>query len=416
MITVIGLGFVGLTTALGFSEKGFKVFGYDIDKEKVEFIKNNQLPFYEKGLDKALAENLGKNFCIVENLKNAIENSEVVFLCVGTPSDEKGHADLKYIKSALKEILKYINKNEKKVVVTKSTIPPATTQNEIIPYINSLGFEVGKNIFVANNPEFLREGFAWEDFISPDRIVIGAEDNFTEKTLRKIYEVFNVPIHIVSLNTGEFIKYLSNTFLSTLISYSNEMSMIADSIGNIDIKSAFKIFHEDKRWFGNPAGMKSYAYPGCGFGGYCLPKDTQALVKRAEEFGYKSKILSEVLNVNSEIKPHWIEKIKSSINNDAKIAVLGLSFKPESDDIRQTPALEILNLLIKNGYKKIVAYDPLANELFDKKYYLPIEYADSMESAIKDVENVIILTGWKEFIEKKDLLKNKTVFDMRYVL
>ena len=416
MITVIGLGFVGLTTALGFSEKGFKVFGYDIDKEKVEFIKNNQLPFYENGLDKALAENLGKNFCIVENLKNAIENSEVVFLCVGTPSDEKGHADLKYIKSALEEILKYTNKNEKKVIVTKSTIPPATTQNEIVPYINSLGFEVGKNIFVANNPEFLREGFAWEDFISPDRIVIGAEDDFTKKTLRKIYEVFNVPIHIVSLNTGEFIKYLSNTFLSTLISYSNEMSMIADSIGNIDIKSAFKIFHEDKRWFGKPAGMKSYAYPGCGFGGYCLPKDTQALVKRAEEFGYKSKILSEVLNVNSEIKPHWIEKIKSSINNDAKIAVLGLSFKPESDDIRQTPALEILNLLIKNGYKKIIAYDPLANELFDKKYHLPIEYADSMESAIKDVENVIILTGWKEFIEKKDLLKNKTVFDMRYVL
>ena len=416
MITVIGLGFVGLTTALGFSEKGFKVFGYDIDKEKVEFIKNNQLPFYENGLDKALTKNLGRNFCITENLKNAIENSEVVFLCVGTPSDEKGHADLKYVKSALKEILKYTNKNEKKVVVTKSTIPPATTQNEIIPYINSLGFKVGKNIFVANNPEFLREGFAWEDFISPDRIVIGAEDNFTEKTLRKIYEVFNVPIHIVSLNTGEFIKYLSNTFLSTLISYSNEMSMIADSIGNIDIKSAFKIFHEDKRWFGKPAGMKSYAYPGCGFGGYCLPKDTQALVKRAEEFGYKSKILSEVLNVNSEIKPHWIEKIKSSINNDAKIAVLGLSFKPESDDIRQTPALEILNLLIENGYKKIVAYDPLANELFDKKYHLSIEYADSMESAIKDVENVIILTGWKEFIEKKDLLKNKTVFDMRYVL
>lgn len=416
MITVIGLGFVGLTTALGFSEKGFKVFGYDIDKEKVEFIKNNQLPFYENGLDKALTKNLGRNFCITENLKNAIENSEVVFLCVGTPSDEKGHADLKYIKSALEEILKYTNKNEKKVVVTKSTIPPATTQNEIIPYINSLGFKVGKNIFVANNPEFLREGFAWEDFISPDRIVIGAEDNFTEKTLRKIYEVFNVPIHIVSLNTGEFIKYLSNTFLSTLISYSNEMSMIADSIGNIDIKSAFKIFHEDKRWFGKPAGMKSYAYPGCGFGGYCLPKDTQALVKRAEEFGYKSKILSEVLNVNSEIKPHWIEKIKSSINNDAKIAVLGLSFKPESDDIRQTPALEILNLLIENGYKKIVAYDPLANELFDKKYHLSIEYADSMESAIKDVENVIILTGWKEFIEKKDLLKNKTVFDMRYVL
>ena len=416
MITVIGLGFVGLTTALGFSEKGFKVFGYDIDKEKVEFIKNNQLPFYENGLDKALTKNLGRNFCITENLKNAIENSEVVFLCVGTPSDEKGHADLKYIKSALEEILKYTNKNEKKIVVTKSTIPPATTQNEIIPYINSLGFKVGKNIFVANNPEFLREGFAWEDFILPDRIVIGAEDNFTEKTLRKIYEVFNVPIHIVSLNTGEFIKYLSNTFLSTLISYSNEMSMIADSIGNIDIKSAFKIFHEDKRWFGKPAGMKSYAYPGCGFGGYCLPKDTQALVKRAEEFGYKSKILSEVLNVNSEIKPHWIEKIKSSINNDAKIAVLGLSFKPESDDIRQTPALEILNLLIENGYKKIVAYDPLANELFDKKYHLSIEYADSMESAIKDVENVIILTGWKEFIEKKDLLKNKTVFDMRYVL
>ena len=416
MITVVGLGFVGLTTALGFAQKGNKVFGYDINKEKTEIISNKKLPFYEAGLQEVLKENLGGNFVILDSLGEAVKNSKIIIMCVGTPSDNQGRADLKFIKSALDTILLYINKEDKKIIITKSTIPPSTTAKEIIPYIENKGFKVGEDIFVANNPEFLREGHAWDDFINPDRIVIGTNDKYTQDVMSKIYENFNVPIHFVTLNTGEFIKYLSNTFLATLISYSNEMSMIADSIGGIDIKSAFKIFHEDKRWFGNPANMQSYAYPGCGFGGYCLPKDTQALVQKAYEYNYDSKILKSVLNVNSEIKPHWIDKITDGVKADENITVLGLSFKPESDDVRQTPAYDIIKLLLDRGFKNIIAYDPLANKIFNDIYNLPIKYAKDLNEAVKVSSAIVITTGWKEFSENKKLFENKNVYDLRYVL
>lgn len=416
MITVIGLGFVGLTTALGFSEKGLKVYGYDINKEKTALIASGKIPFFEKDLDEVLAKNLNKNFLIASSLEEAVKNSKVIIMCVGTPSDDKGRADLTYIKSALDSILSSIDKKDKKIIITKSTIPPSTTRNEIIPYIEKSGFETGKDIFVANNPEFLREGHAWDDFINPDRIVIGTDDEYTKTIMSEVYSKFSVPIHFVTLNTGEFIKYLSNTFLSTLISYANEMSIIADSIGGIDIKAAFKIFHEDKRWFGNPANMQTYAYPGCGFGGYCLPKDTQALVQKAKEYNYDAKILDGVLKVNSEIKPHWIEKIKKSVSSDKNIAILGLSFKPESDDIRQTPALEVIRLLLENGYKNIIAYDPISNDLFDKTYKLPLKYAKSLDEAVNNSDAVVIATGWREFTENKNKFCKKIIFDLRYIL
>jgi len=416
MITVIGLGFVGLTTALGFAHKGNKVFGFDINKEKTKLISEKKLPFYEAGLQEVLEEHLGKNFVLSDSLEEALENSKIIILCVGTPSDEFGRADLKYIKSALDTILLNINKGEKKIVITKSTIPPSTTAKEIVPYIEKKGFKTGEDIFIANNPEFLREGHAWDDFINPDRIVIGTDDDYTKNVMSCIYNNFNVPIHFVTLNTGEFIKYLSNTFLSTLISYSNEMSMIADSIGGIDIKSAFKIFHEDKRWFGEPANMQTYAYPGCGFGGYCLPKDTQALVQKAKEYNYDSKILKSVLEVNSKIKPHWIDKITNSIKKESNISVLGLSFKPESDDVRQTPAYDIIKLLLSRNFKNIIAYDPLANELFDKTYKLPIKYAKNLNEAVNYSDTIVIATGWKYFSENRKLYENKNVYDLRYVL
>ena len=416
MITVIGLGFVGLTTALGFSEKGNKVYGFDINEEKMRSIANKHIPFFEKGLQEVLERNLNNNFILAKSIEEAVKNSKVIIMCVGTPSDDLGRADLKYIKSAIDTILKSVEKNDKKILITKSTIPPSTTQKEIVPYIEAKGFKVGEDIFVANNPEFLREGHAWDDFINPDRIVIGTNDEYTKGIMKDIYTNFNVPIHFVTLNTGEYIKYLSNTFLSTLISYANEMSVIADTIGGIDIKAAFKIFHEDKRWFGNPANMQSYAYPGCGFGGYCLPKDTQALVQKAKEYGYDAKILKNVLAVNSEIKPHWIDKIKKTVSKDKPVTILGLSFKPESDDIRQTPALDIINLLLKEGYTNIVAYDPISNELFDKVYKLPIKYAKSLDEAVKASDTLVIATGWKEFSENKKLYENKNVFDLRYIL
>lgn len=417
MITVIGLGFVGLTTALGLGEKGNKVYGYDTDIAKTNLIKNKKLPFFEKDLQKVLEKNLNNNFFLVSSLKDAVKKSKVIFLCVGTPSDNKGRADLKYIKSAIDNVIENINKADKKIIVIKSTIPPSTTSKKLIPYIENKGFKVGKDIYVANNPEFLREGHAWDDFINPDRIVIGTNDNkYVNKVMKSIYSKFNVPIHFVTLNTGEFIKYLSNTFLSTLISYSNEMSVVADTIGDIDIKSAFKIFHEDKRWFGTPANMISYVYPGCGFGGYCLPKDTKALIQKSQEFGYKAKILKDVISVNSEIKNHWIDKIKKITSKKESITILGLSFKPQSDDVRQSPAFEIIKLLLKEGYKNIIAYDPVSNALFNKIYKVPIKYAESFELAVKSSNTIVLVTGWKDFVNNKNFYKNKRVFDLRYVL
>ena len=415
MITVIGLGFVGLTTALGFSEKGNKVYGYDTDVDKIKLIENGQIPFFEKDLQNILKKNLGKNFIVSDSLKDAVKKSKIIFLCVGTPSDNKGKADLKYIKSAIDGILNNINK-DKKIIVIKSTVPPSTTSCKLVPYINKKGLKVGKNIFVANNPEFLREGHAWADFIYPDRIVIGTNDNYVKKIIKNIYLNFNAPIHFVTLNTGEFIKYLSNTLLATLISYSNEMSMIADYIGDIDIKSAFKIFHEDKRWYGNPANMISYVYPGCGFGGYCLPKDTKALIQKSKEFKYESKILKNVISVNNEIKEHWIEKIKNNVPKNKSITILGLSFKPESDDVRYSPSAEIIKLLLKEGYKNIFAYDPVSNDLFNKIYKYPINYVQSFKKAVNSSKYIIISTAWKEFLKNKNIYKNKTVFDLRYIL
>ena len=416
MITVLGLGFVGLTTALGFAEKGFKVYGYDVNKEKISLISNKTLPFHEEGLAEILEKNLNKNFVITNDLKLAIENSKIIFLCVGTPSDEEGKADLKYIKLAIDDILNNLSGENKKIIVVKSTIPPSTTKKDIRNYIETKGYVVGKDIYLANNPEFLREGHAWQDFIQPDRIVIGSEDEYSKTEMEKIYKSFNAPIHFVSLNTGEFIKYLSNTLLSTLISYSNEMSMIASVVGDIDIQKSFKILSEDKRWTGSPAAMSTYAYPGCGFGGYCLPKDTLAMAFKAKEYGMEAKILNNVLDVNSNIKSFWVDKISKEIDAKSGIGFLGLSFKPCSDDIRQTPAKEIIELFIEKGFNNICAYDPLANELFDKTYSLPIVYKNTIAEVCNDSDVIIILTGWQEFVEKQDLLKNKKVYDLRYIL
>ncbi|MBP3403435.1 MAG: UDP-glucose/GDP-mannose dehydrogenase family protein [Alphaproteobacteria bacterium] len=417
MIAVLGLGFVGLTTALGFSKKGFRVRGFDVDKTKASVIASGKIPFFEADMQEVLDEQLNHNFTVSDTLADAVSNSKVIFLCVGTPSDEKGKADLTYLLTAVGDILKSVQKGSKKIIVVKSTVPPSTTRDHVIPFIESKGFKIGEDVIVSNNPEFLREGHAWKDFIEPDRIVIGTQDDYAKTVLGEIYAPFAVPIHYVSLNTGEFIKYLSNTLLSTLISYSNEMSMIAMTIGDIDTRKAFQILHEDKRWGEDKTCMMaSYAFPGCGFGGYCLPKDTQAMAYKAGEFGYNAKILKDVLAVNAEIKPFWIEKITENLPKTATIGVLGLSFKPHSDDIRQTPAKAVLEQLLAKGYTNIVVYDPIANDLFDRTYKLPLTYKKSVKEVADCADVVAVVTAWPEFRENEALLKGKKVFDLRYCL
>ncbi len=310
-IVVIGLGFVGLTTALGFCEKGFNVIGCETDNNKFNTLKRKEIPFNETELKEKLNKFLDNRFIIYDKINEALSEAELIFFCVGTPQSESGEADLNFLLKALEESFLYIkNTKDYKVLVIKSTVPPCTTKNIIKPYIEKKGIIIGKDIGLANNPEFLREGFAWDDFINPDRIVIGVEDERSSNLLKSLYKDFNAPLHIVSYNTGEFIKYLSNTLLSTLISYSNEMSIIADLIGDIDISKSFKILHEDKRWYGFPAAMSSYVYPGCGYGGYCLPKDTAAINYLSKQKGYNPAILHSNLVVNDYIKQYYVKKIK----------------------------------------------------------------------------------------------------------
>ncbi|MEH7401459.1 UDP-glucose/GDP-mannose dehydrogenase family protein [Gottfriedia acidiceleris] len=415
MITVIGLGFVGLTTALGFSEKGYHVYGFDIDQKKKEQLRNGKIPFYEPNLNEKLNKHFNKGFTITDDLQEAVINSEVIFLCVGTPSKKDGSADLGYIFEAIKNVTGYIKKPEFKVLVIKSTIPPSTTSEKIKPYLENLGFKVGVEIGLTNNPEFLREGYAWDDFMNPDRIVVGQEDDKSGRILETIYQIFNAPIYQVSLNTAEFIKYLSNTMLATLISFANEQSLIARSIGNIDIKRAFQVLHLDRRWSGAPANMSSYVFPGCGFGGYCLPKDTMALVSQSLKNSYTPELLTSTLKVNEAIKEFVVIDIERKVEKNENIGILGLAFKPNSNDIRDTPAKAIIQGLLQKGYTNIIAYDPMANEEFKEANGFPIQYSPNLSSLLSMVDHVVILTAWDEFTKNEESIKKKNVFDYRYI-
>lgn len=412
IVTVFGLGFVGLTTALGFADKNNKVYGIEVNPERVKILESGKLPFHEPGLDEALNRNLNKNFFITDNLSQAISESDCVYYCVGTPYGEDGQADLTYLFNAIESTLNELNDDKFRVLVTKSTIPPTTTKERVIPFIEEQGYTIGEQLGVANNPEFLREGYCWDDFINSDRIVLGVSDEKSEELLRQLYDSFDCPIFTVSLNTGEFIKYLSNTLLATLISFSNEMSMIADNLGDIDVANAFRILHLDKRL--KDSGIASYIYPGCGYGGYCLPKDTNAIYALSKSKGFTPEILENTIKTNDDMHIFITEKIIRNIEKEDKIGILGLSFKPGSDDVRDTPAAKVINELIDRGYSNIIAYDPLAIDEFKKYYDFDIKYAD-YENVLEESDELVILTAWDEFKEVKNIT-NKAVIDCRYML
>lgn len=412
MITVFGLGFVGLTTALGFAHFNKQVYGIDLNEYRLKQIREKESPFFEKHFTEELEKHVGKNLRVDVNAKEAVERSKYIFYCVGTPYSPDGSADLTSLFQALQETLQYVSRDSGKILIIKSTVPPSTTKERVIPFIEEHGFVVGKDVYVANNPEFLREGYCWEDFVYADRIVIGCEEQEAVTKLKELYKEFEAPIHNVSYNTGEFIKYLSNTMLATMISYSNEMSMIAHQIGDIEIGKAFKILHEDKRWKTNK--MSSYVYPGCGYGGYCLPKDTNALLAISKEKGYVPAILENVIRINSQMPETITNSILESTNKSQKVGILGLAFKPESDDVRDCISAKVINNLLKAGYQEILAYDPVANKLFDSTYHYPLAYMESLEEIMKSSDVLIILTAWKEF-EEVFQLKDKLVLDFRYM-
>lgn len=409
-ILVAGLGFVGLTTALGFAEKGHNVFGFDTDKQKTVELMDGKLTISEPGLTEAISRHLNNNFKVLSALSDFTADIQAIFICVGTPCDANGQADLHYVFNSFGMLKNIIGSDIfNGVIVIKSTVPPSTTKTKIIPYL----CEKGISVKVANNPEFLREGYCWDDFMNPDRIVCGAEDFSTENLLRDIYKKFNAPVVFTSLNTAEFIKYLSNNMLANMISFSNEMAMIAQAIGDISVKRAFEILQMDKRWADAP--MKSYMYPGCGFGGYCLPKDLQAMIAHAKHSGVSPDILESVQNINQTMPSYFAEQVLST-SGSGNIGILGLSFKPCSDDVRESPAASIITAILNKGYRKIYAYDPVANANFKKAYDFKINYCGSINEVCEGAKTVMIVTAWAEFKGVDKLYPNVKFIDGRYIL
>lgn len=417
VITVIGLGFVGLTTALGFSHYGHTVFGVESSPDRLRRIREGEVPFLEPGLQEALKEHLDRSFFPVSGgeLAEALRRSEAVYFCVGTPSGTDGKADLSFLKGAYRQVLKAISDPEPRVLVTKSTVPPGTLEQQILPLVQAEG--AGKNIHLASNPEFLREGHCWDDFIHADRIVIGTDSEVARKTLSELYSNCGAPLHFVSPSTAEFIKYLSNAMLATMISFANECAGIGHAIGNIQIPEAFRILHEDRRW--SQGDMKHYVYPGCGFGGYCLPKDIAALAARGKEAGCKTPLLDQVIQVNQSMPGYHAERILKEMRRRkaSTLGILGLSFKPGSDDVRDTPAAKVIRILTNSDEKiRILAFDPAANEVFARAYPdLRIRYASSVEETIRESDLLAILTAWKEFSDLRSMT-DKTIIDCRYCL
>ncbi len=415
-ISVIGTGYIGLITGAGFAGKGNKVVCVDVIKEKVDLINSGKSPVYEKGLDEIIKKNIGKNLTATTSIIGAVLNSDVTFICVGTPLNSDGSSDLRYIKDASEDIGKILaKKNSYHVVVVKSTVLPGTTENIVIPSLEKNSKKnAGKDFGVAMNPEFLREGVALEDFLKPDRIVIGSIDKRSGDLIEKLYSGFNVAeskILRTNLKTAEMIKYASNAFLATKISFINEIGNICKELGIdvYDVAKGISLDHRIGPYFLNA---------GLGFGGSCFPKDVKALVYEAKKLGYEPELLNSVLNVNSR-QPEILLKIaKRKIGNfrNKKIAILGLAFKKDTDDVRDTQSFPVIEWLLKEG-AIIEVYDPKAEENTRRIFGDKIRYANLADGALENSELALILTEWDEFSNLDfSKMKEKIVIDARNVV
>ena len=411
VITVVGMGFVGLTAAVGFAAKGHQVYGIEKDEDRRKRIESGKLPFYEPGMQEYLEQTLNRNLYMQGEQKGAAEKSECVFYCVGTPIGENGSADLTYLTMAIEETLSLLPKHSGTTLIVKSTVPPGTLRDQVWPLVNRCGLVPGVDVELANNPEFLREGRCWEDFMNADRLVIGAFTDSGYAQAAKVYQNFSAPIERVNPTTAEFIKYLSNTMLATMISYSNEMAGAADQIRDVEIGRAFHILHKDRRWEQNM--MSSYVYPGCGYGGYCLPKDTQAMWYAGTQAGADMPILQSVIRTNQDMPERICERILKESKPGETVGILGLAFKPFTDDVRDTPAARIIACLKRRGVISVMAYDPLAEEEFLKHYpELQVTCPGSLDAMLENCDRLAIVTAWPEF---EALSVRENVWDFRYM-
>lgn len=413
VVTVIGLGFVGLTTALGFAELGNKVYGYDINKSRMKALKNGHIEILEPFLEEKLKEHSNKRFYLSENMSEMMTMSDCIFICVGSPCNEDGSVDLSQVKTAIQSCLENIPSDGKyRTLVIKSTVPPGTCSRELMPLVMEK-IPARDMLGLASNPEFLREGKCWEDFMSPSRVVLGSSDSKAIELLKELYKPLKVPMHCLSTNGAEFSKYLSNVMLATMISFSNELAYAAKCFGDIDIVKTFEALHDDFRL--RNAGIASYIYPGCGYGGYCLPKDIQAFTTALGTVGYNSVMLQSVININNSVIERLCDEICEAAADDEVIGVLGLAFKPETDDVRDTASYHIIKSLIERGYSTVGVYDPAAMATFKSRYpELRVIYYNSAETLVDNSDVLVVATAWKEFAELD--YKGKKIIDGRYII
>lgn len=389
-IAVIGSGYVGLVTGACFAEFGVDVTCVDVDHEKIARLSDGIIPIYEPGLEQLVSKNAqAGRLHFTTDLKSAVEQALVIFLAVGTPPREDGSADLSFIEAAASSIAEHMNGY--KVIVTKSTVPVGTGE-----HLRTLIREVqkGRNNFgIVSNPEFLREGAAIDDFMRPDRVVIGSRDEEAIAIMRDLYRplyLIETPFVITSLEAAELTKYAANAFLATKISFINEIANLCDLIG-CDVHDVARAIGMDGR-----IGRK-FLHPGPGFGGSCFPKDTLALLAVARAFGGESLIVDAVIEVNKRQRVAMIPKIESLVGDlkDKTVTILGLSFKPETDDMREAPSIEIIRGLIERG-AKVRAYDPAAMEEA-AKIIQGIEYAEDEYAAVKGADALVFMTEWNQF-------------------
>ncbi len=412
-IAVLGTGYVGLVTGACFAEFGVDVTCVDVDAEKVERLAAGFMPIYEPGLEQLVTKNVqAGRLRFTTDVKAAIEQALVVFLAVGTPPKPDGSPDLTFIDTAARMIAEHMNGY--KVIVTKSTVPIGTGE-----HIRKLIRENQREhvrFGMVSNPEFLREGAAINDFMRPDRVVIGSTDVEAIAIVRDLYRplyLIEAPFVITSLEAAELTKYAANAFLATKISFINEIANLCDKIG-CDVHDVAKAMGMDKR-----IGSK-FLHPGPGFGGSCFPKDTQALASVARQFGSDSLVVDAVIEVNRRQRESMLPKIEKLVGSlqGKTIAVLGLAFKPETDDLREAPALEIIKGLVNRG-ARVRAYDPVAMPEATK-ILAEIEYADDEYDAVKDADALVIVTEWNQFRaldmrRVRDLMKTAKVADLRNI-
>lgn len=415
-LSIIGTGYVGLVSGACFAEVGHDVTCVDVDTNKVDCINRGETPIYEVGLEALLRRHIGKRLRATTDMKAAVRGSDMTFIAVGTPFDGE-RIDLTYIRQAARDVGAALReKAGYHVVVVKSTVVPGTTDDVVRPLVEETsGRRAGVDFGVGMNPEFLTEGVAVSDFMEPDRIVVGGMDERTVDVLASAYEKFaGVPVVRTNNKTAEMIKYTSNAVLATLISFSNEIGNLCARLGGVDAVDVMRGVHL-ARYFTTPDGdgrratapITSFLYAGCGFGGSCLPKDVKALVAHGEAAGEPMPLLDTVIKINLQQPQRVVGILRRHfpVIDNLKVSVLGLAFKPDTDDMRESPAIPIIRELLALG-ARVSAYDPVATETAKK--VLPdkdIRFVDSLEAALQDADVAVVVTSWDIFSKVPEIIQ-----------